>query len=271
MIAGPMPRPSLFIAQLINLRRVLPRISSTPSLHRGVVPVPVRPAHPVAIAVLVLIAATPFTLVAQEKPSAAVMAAMAGSWRYNAERSDPLADNPLAVEAVRVRPEDAVGGAPSGGGGGGRRGGGGGGAGAGAGAGGAAPGAGMGGRGGAGAGALRNPYIRDLVTQLQPPGVLVISLSDKVAGMGVPDGEPIEWTTDGKKRQKAQMDGTLLEFMGRWRGEKLTLTDGVSGTAELKRELHLIEGGAALEMKLELTGQGFPGKLERKVIFTRVE
>lgn len=129
----------------------------------------------------------------------------------------------------------------------------------------------MGGRGGAGAGALRNPYIRDLVTQLQPPGVVVISLSDKVAGMSVPDGEPIEWTTDGKKRQKAQMDGTLLEFMGRWRGEKLTLTDGVSGTAELKRELHVIENGAALEMKLELSGQGFPRKLERKVIFTRVE
>ena len=43
------------------------------------------------------------------------------------------------------------------------------------------------------------------------------------------------------------------------------------GTAELKRELHVIENGAALEMKLELSGQGFPRKLERKVIFTRVE
>jgi hypothetical protein len=205
-------------------------------------------------------AMTPIAMEAQEKPSAAVIAAMAGSWRFDAERSDPLADNPLAVEAVRARPDEAVGGAPSGGGG--RRGGGGG---------GGAPGGGMGGRGGGGAGALRNPYIRDLVTQLQPPGVVVIALSDKVIGMGVPDGEPIEWTTDGKKRQKAQMDGTLLEFMGRWRGEKLTLTDGVSGTAELKRELHVIENGAALEMKLELSGQGFPRKLERKVIFTKVE
>jgi hypothetical protein len=225
--------------------------------------VPVRPALPTVVLALALVAASPGILTAQEKPSPAVIAAMAGSWRYSAERSDPLAENPLAVEAVRARPEDAVGGAPSGGGG--RRGGGGGGGG------GGAPGGGMGGRGGAGAGALRNPYIRDLVTQLQPPAVVVISLSDRVAGMSVPDGEPIQWTTDGKKRQKAQMDGTLLEFMGRWRGEKLTLTDGVSGTAELKRELHVIENGAALEMKLELSGQGFPRKLERKVIFTKVE
>ncbi len=218
---------------------------------------------PYALVVAALAATTPSCMEAQEKPTAAVMAAMAGSWRYSVERSDPLADNPLAVEAVRARPEDAVGGAPSGGGG--RRGGGGGGGG------GGAPGGGMAGRGGAGAGALRNPYVRDLVTQLQPPGDLVISLSDNVAGMGVPGAEPIEWTTDGKKRQKAQIDGTLLEFLGRWRGDKLTLVDRVSGSAELKRELHLIDKGTALEMKLELSGPAFPRKLERKVIFTRVE
>lgn len=228
----------------------------------------VRTALPVALVAFAFVATTPIALEAQEKPTAALLAGMAGTWRYNAERSDPLADNPLAVEALRARPADAVGGAPSAGGGrqgagGGGGGGGGGGAGAGAG--------GMAGRGGAGAGALRNPYVRDLVTQLRPPAVLVISLTESVAGMSVPDGEPIEWTTDGKKRQKAQMDGTLLEFMGRWRGEKLTLTDGISGTAELKRELHVIDKGEALEMKLELSGQGFPRKLERKVIFTRVE
>ena len=45
----------------------------------------------------------------------------------------------------------------------------------------------------------------------------------------------------------------------------------VSGTATLKRELHVIDHGAALEMKLELSGDGFPNKVERKVIFTRVE
>ncbi len=205
----------------------------------------------------VALAAMPFLAVeAQEKPTPKTLASLTGTWRYDAERSDPLANNPMAVAALRARPDDAVGGAPSGGGG--RRGGGGAG--------------GM--RRGGGAGVLRNPYVRELITQLQPPAMLRIEATDATTSIGVPnmpDVEPISWTTDGKKRQKAQMDGTLLEFTGKWHGEKVTLTDAVSGTAELKRDLHVIENGAVLAMKLELSGTGFPQKLERKVYFQRVE
>jgi hypothetical protein len=77
------------------------------------------------------------------------------------------------------------------------------------------------------------------------------------------------WIPDGVTRPKAQMDGTLLEFTARWRGEKLQIVDAVVRAAELKREIRLRDDGA-LEMKLELSGPAFPRKLSRLVVFERL-
>ncbi len=210
---------------------------------------------------LASLATLPPTLSAQEKPALTVAAAMAGTWRFVPERSDSLPVPPAAI-GPRPNPADAVGGAPTGGGGR-RRGGGSTGA-----SGASGSPAGLGTR--RAGGGSQNPYVQELMSQLQPPGVMMLSISDTLVTISTPEGAEVSWVPDGRKQPQAQIDGTMLEFSGRWRGDKLQLTDGVIPLAELKRELRVIDNGTALEMKLELGGPGIPRKLSRRVVFERV-
>lgn len=205
--------------------------------------------------------AVPAVLSAQQPYDAKVAQAMSATWVIDRERSEPVPEvAPPAVEPQRGNPAAAVGGAPTGGGG--RRGGGGAGA-------GAPAGGGLGqGAGRAGGGMLRNPYVRDLAVQLRAPELMTFFASDTSVDIRVEDVD-VAWTPDGKKHQQAQMDGTLLFNSARWKGNKVELVDGVEGTAELKREIHLIDDGAALEVKLELSGPGVPKKVSRKVVYVR--
>lgn len=122
-----------------------------------------------------------------------------------------------------------------------------------------------GGRGG------QSPYMRQLMAQMQAPQTLIIRAESTTVELSVPDGQPTQWPTTGKKRQKAQLDGTLLEFNGRWERGKLTVIDAISGTGELKREFHVVKNGNELEVKYSLSGPGLPRKIERKVVYARVE
>jgi hypothetical protein len=113
--------------------------------------------------------------------------------------------------------------------------------------------------------------MRQLMAQMQAPQTLIIRAEATTVELSVPDGQPTQWPTTGKKRQKALVDGTLLEFNGRWERGKLTVIDAISGTGELKREFHVVKKGEELEVKYSLSGPGLPRKIERKVVYERVE
>lgn len=119
--------------------------------------------------------------------------------------------------------------------------------------------------GGAG---LRNPFVRELAMQLRAPEIMAFLASDTGVVIRVRE-VAVAWTPDGKKHQQAMMDGTLMYNTARWKGDKVELVDGVEGEVELKREIHLIDDGAALEMKIEFGGPGVPRKVSRKVVYTR--
>ena len=83
------------------------------------------------------------------------------------------------------------------------------------------------------------------------------------------EGGEIGWAVDGRVHQHVQIDGTSTDEMARWKGDRLELHLGVTGSLDLKRELRVVEDGAVLEMKLELSGPGVPRKMARKVVFVR--
>jgi hypothetical protein len=204
----------------------------------------------------------PAALLAQQPYDAKVAQAMSATWIIDRERSEPVPDVAAPTAVVpRGNPADAVGGAPTGGGSSRRRSG-------------SAPAPTSSGGGGlppAGAGGgsgMRNPYVRELLTQLAAPELMTLTASDTAIVITV-QGVEVSWTPDGRKHQQAMIDGTLLHNTARWKGSKVELIDGVEGTAELKREIHLIDDGQALEVKLELGGPGVPRKLSRKVVYVR--
>mgnify|MGYP006908277743 CR=1 FL=1 len=198
----------------------------------------------------------PAALVAQQAYDPATAAAMSGSWIIDRERSEPVPGPAAEPEVQRGNPAAAVGGAPTGAGGGsGRRG--------------AAPAPPSGGGFPAGArGAMRDPNLRELVSQLRAPELMTLFASDTSVIVTVQDVH-VSWPPDGRKRQQALFDGTLLHNSARWKGRKVELVDGIEGSAELKREIHLIDDGAALEVKLELGGPAMPRKMSRKVVYVR--
>ncbi len=212
--------------------------------------------------------ALPALATAQTPFDAKVAQAMTATWKMDKDRSEPV-PGPAAQagEPQRGDPAAAVGGAPTrsgggGGGGSGRRGGGGGGSGA------SGEGnAGLGARRG-GSASMRNPYIRDLMVQMQAPELMDFAAGADNIAIKVGEVE-VDWTPDGKKHQSAQMDGTLLLNAATWKGNKLELIDGVEGAMDLKREIRLIDDGQALEMKLELGGPSLPKKITRKVVYVR--
>lgn len=202
----------------------------------------------------------PAVLLAQQPYDAKAAQGMTATWAIDLERSDPLPPAPRVMDPnarTVLVPADQVRGSASGGG---RRGGG---------VAGSPPAVGtppppVAQRGGGG----RNPYVGELLQQLRAPEQMTFSASDTAVHIRVQDVD-VAWIPDGRKHQQAQMDGTLLFNLARWKGSKVELIDGVEGSAELKREVHLIDDGQALEVKLELSGPGVPKKVSRKVVYVR--
>lgn len=219
-------------------------------------------------ALLLTIAAT----VMAQGPSPEVRAAFSGTWQLDRERSEPLPPvarslvGPTQLVPREVTTTDTISGSgapPTSGGG--RRGGGGGGGGVGA----APPLAATAGRPRGGRGGAMGRYLAEMATELAPPPTLVITVSDTEVVLANTAGAEIRWTSDGKVHQEAQMDGTMLEQSAIWKGDKIELHNAVHGSLDLKRELRLIDKGAALEIKIELSGTSMQKKVIRKVIYTR--
>ncbi|MES2124697.1 MAG: hypothetical protein V4503_08425 [Gemmatimonadota bacterium] len=220
----------------------------------------------------VLFLAAP-ALAAQEKPAPAVTAALAGTWRFDASRSDSMPGSPGALfGGGEQRPGGAagaaaaVGGAPTGGGGGGRRRGGGGGGGGGGGE--SGGGGGLGARGGGG-GRMNDPKMRSLMAEARPAPEMVITASDFDATIADDAGHITTWRADGRKKQEAQMEGGVIEFEAKWKGKALVLSRNIPESATLRREFKPSDDGKSLEVKsvLEMGGR----KVERKFVYTRVE
>lgn len=177
---------------------------------------------------------------AQDRPQPQVIAKFNGPWTLDAERSDPMP--PVVQEAMQMMNAAGAGGAgtPPGGG---RRGG----------------------------GAMGNPYVQELMTSFRAPLNIELTIADASVKLAVTGTELVqEWTADGRKRPRTQVDGTILHSTARWRGERLNLSEGVGELTELRRELRLTDNGATLEVKLDITGLG-PDRTERKLVYTRKE
>jgi hypothetical protein len=226
---------------------------------------------------LALIVVAPLT--AQEKPSATVTAAIAGTWHFDASHSDSVPANPMELLGSGGRggpggaagAAAAVGGAPTGGasgggGGGGRRGGGGG----------AAPAAsstapqGLPPQGGGGGGGMMNdPKIRTLVREAYPMQVMVITASDFDVTIGDTTGRSTPWHADGKKHQEAQMEGGVIEFSSKWKGKTLVVERIIPDLVTLHREFKPGKEANTLELKTEVESNGHV--VEKKFVYTRSE
>lgn len=76
-----------------------------------------------------------------------------------------------------------------------------------------------------------------------------------------------EYKTDGKKRQEALMDGTIIETQASWSDGVLTITKSVAGVATLKREFKISKDGKTMEVKEHIEAAG--RKADKKLVFNR--
>ncbi len=208
--------------------------------------------RPALLAASLLALAAP--LRAQEKPTDAMMKAIAGTWQLDKARSDSAPPGLAALlnpRPERPAPDPAT--AVVSGGGGSRRGGGGGGGGSGSSA-----------RGlGARIGSAGN--VRVFMPELRVQPTLVLKIGDGTAMTTDPAGFETVWKTDGKKRQVAQMEGGVVEYRGEWLGRTLALEKSIPGVGSVKREFKPL-GDGELEVKVVLS---VGKKVEQKLVYTR--
>ncbi|MEI2719134.1 MAG: hypothetical protein V9E87_03170 [Gemmatimonadales bacterium] len=211
-----------------------------------------------ALAVALIAFAAP--LRAQEKPTDAIMKAIAGTWKLDSTRSDSTPPGLAAL--LNPRPQRPAGGDPAagggdpaaaaGGGGGGRRGGGGGGGGGG--------GRGLGARMGGGG------NVRVFLAEVRPLQTMVLKISESEVITADQTGFETTWKTDGKKHQVAQMEGGVIEFQGEWQGKVLLLEKSIPGAGSVTREFKPAKDGS-LELTITLeVGK----KVEQKLVYTRL-
>jgi len=196
--------------------------------------------------------ATP--LRAQEKPTEAMVRAIAGSWKIDTARSE-LAPAGLAAmlnqgqrPAAAPRADTAAAApAPAAG----RRGGGGG-----------------GGGGGRGLGPrqMGDGNLRVLMTEIRVPRTLVLKVTDASAVTTDVAGYETTWKLDSKKHQVAQMEGGVVEYFGEWHGKTLFLEKSIPGGGGVRREFKPL-GENELEVKLTVN---VGKKMEQKLVYTRV-
>ncbi|MGH7594629.1 MAG: hypothetical protein ACRELE_12375 [Gemmatimonadales bacterium] len=208
------------------------------------------------------------TVSAQEKPTPAVQRAISGTWHLDQSRSDALGADPLAgaIGGGRAFPGAGVGGGDAGAGGGGR-----------------------GGRGGGGgarapiaapsdsaagqptedrpASRRRDPHLGLVIGDMNPGSRMTIGVNDSAITIARATGQLSSFRTDGRKRQAAQMDGSIIETQALWKGDILQVITGVANVASLKREFKMSKDGHVLEMKETLDASG--RKVDKKLWFTR--
>jgi hypothetical protein len=229
------------------------------------------------ILTLTCVATIAGSLAAQEKPTADQQHAVAGTWKFDQSRSDTVNNSPLSGLRGNVGLGRRGGGGGAGGAGGSSSGGGGGGGGGGK----------KGGGGGSGAppamtaddsAALRaatdranqavaDPHMALVLSDIDPGARLIIAINDSAVSMANARNEQSSFRTDGRRRQAAQMDGSIVETLALWKDGALQIERGVAGTAILKREFKPSKDGNTLEVKETVEAGG--GKVQKKLTFTR--
>ena len=106
-----------------------------------------------------------------------------------------------------------------------------------------------------------------VLSDIDPGAGLVIAINDSAVSMANARNERSSFRTDGRKRQAAQMDGSIVETLALWKDGTLQIERGVAGTAILKREFKPSKDGNTLEVKETVEAGG--GKVQKKLIFTR--
>jgi hypothetical protein len=207
----------------------------------------------ILLALATVVAAAP--LGAQEKPTEAMVRAIAGTWQIDTARSE-LPPAGLAAllnqgqrPAAAPRPDTAAApaAAPAAGG---RRGGGGGG----------------GGGRGLGPRQMGDGNLRVLMTEIRVPRTLVLNVTDATAITKDVAGYETTWKLDGKKHPVAQMEGGVVEFLGEWHGKSLLLEKSIPGGGGVRREFKPL-GENELEVKLTVN---VGKKMEQKLVYTRM-
>ncbi len=225
------------------------------------------------LASLALVIAIVPALTAQEKPTPAAQKAIAGTWHFDQSRSDTLGSDPLSGIGDGPRSIGGGGGRDSGG----APGGGGG-----------VPGGGGGGRRGGGGGGARtpipppdssgvrpapstgrerDPHVALVTSDMNPGAKLIIAVNDSAVSMAASTGQLSSFRTDGRKRQAAQMDGSIIENQALWKNGVLQVITGVANIASLKREFRPSKDGNMLELKETLDVDG--RKVDKKLVFAR--
>lgn len=172
-------------------------------------------------------------LTAQDKPTAAMLQAVSGTWKLDPAHSDTVPADPMSRGA-----------GPRGFSGGGSRGGGG-----------------------------ADPNLRLVMAEVNPGAGLVVAANDSTVAMATANmlkanpNAVSNWKTDGKKYQDAQMDGTITESQSGWRDGVLTIMYGVVGVGSFTREFKLGRDGKTLELKETVLAGG--RKAEYKLSFNR--
>lgn len=218
-------------------------------------------------------------LPAQEKPTLEQQHAVAGTWKLDQARSDTVSTG--ALRGLRTNAgllgraaggNNGSDGAAAGGGR--RRGGGGGGSTGGTGGGGgasppltAADSAAIRAAGDRAAQAVADPHMALVQSDINPGAGLVIAVNDSAVSIANARGEQSSFRTDARRRQVAQMDGSIVETQAEWKDGALTIERGVAGTAMLKREFKPAKDGNTLEVKETVDAGG--GKVQKKLTFTR--
>lgn len=218
---------------------------------------------------LALVVAVCPRLAAQEKPTPAVQQAIAATWLFDQSKSDTVAGDPTSGGA-QVRGALGGGGARGGGGGGGGGGGRGGGR--------TAPpttpppDAGAPPEGGGNQRGRVDPRLELVFAEADPGAGININANDSLVAMATATMiakslGATEYKTDGKKRQEALMDGTIIETQASWSDGVLTIVKSVAGVGLLKREFKLSKDGKVLEIKEHIEAAG--RKADKKLVFNR--
>jgi hypothetical protein len=115
--------------------------------------------------------------------------------------------------------------------------------------------------------AVSDPHMVLVLSDINPGAGLVIAINDSAVSMANARNEQSGFRTDGRRRQTAQMDGSIVETQAQWKDGSLTIERGVAGTAILKREFKPSKDGNTLEVRATVEAGG--GKVQKKLIFTR--
>ncbi|HEY4321571.1 MAG TPA: hypothetical protein VGM77_10400 [Gemmatimonadales bacterium] len=218
----------------------------------------------VLVAVALTVGMVP-ALAAQDKPTAAMQQSIAGKWTLDQSRSDTL-----GPAMMRGGFRSAIAGGRGGGGGGGGSGG----KGTKGGKGGSAPPAPAASPDSAavqGPAAPRergDPRMAIILAEAIPGNTITFTVNDSSLTFANAAGEVTPWKTDGRKRQKAQMDGSVIETQAQWDGNSVELTRTIAGVATLKREFKPGKDGS---LEVKETIESPTQKVEKKVVFTRAQ